>query len=84
MNIATFSEARNKLNAVLTRIIDDADVTVITRQDADDVVVMSLESYNSLLETVYFLKSSANSSHLECSIAQYREGKVIERSLLDE
>ena len=72
MKIVTFSEARNKLKDVLDRVVDDADYTVITRRDADDAVVMSLDYFNSLLETVHLLKSPANAAHLERSIAQYQ------------
>ena len=84
MKIVTFSEARNKLKAILDQVVNDADYTIITRRDADDAVVMSLEYFNSLLETVYLLKSPANAAHLERSIAQYKKGEVVEKSLLDE
>ena len=84
MKIVTFTEARNKLKTVLDQVVDDADYTVITRRDADDAVVMSLDYFNSLLETVHLLKSPANAAHLERSIDQYRQGKVTEKDLLDE
>lgn len=84
MKVVTFTEARNKLKTVLDRVVDDADYTVITRRDADDAVVMSLDYFNSLLETVHLLKSPANAAHLERSIAQYRQGQVTEKDLLDE
>ena len=84
MKVITFTEARNKLKKVLDRVVDDADYTVITRRDADDAVVMSLDYFNSLLETVHLLKSPANAAHLERSIAQYRQGQVSEKDLLDE
>ena len=84
MKVITFTEARNKLKTVLDRVVDDADYTVITRRDADDAVVMSLDYFNSLLETVHLLKSPANAAHLERSISQYRQGQVTEKDLLDE
>ena len=84
MKIVTFTEARNKFKKILDRVIEDADYIVITRRDADDAVVMSLDYFNSLLETVHLLKSPANAAHLERSIAQYKQGQVTERSLLDE
>ena len=84
MKVITFTEARNKLKNVLDRVVNDADYTVITRRDADDAVVMSLDYFNSLLETVHLLKSPANAAHLERSIAQYRQEKVTEKDLLDE
>lgn len=84
MKIVTFTEARNQLKTVLDRVVNDADYTVITRRNADDTVVMSLEYFNGLLETVHLLKSPANAAHLERSIAQYRQGQVSKKDLLDE
>lgn len=84
MDIVSFSEARNNLKAVFDRVVEDADYTVITRRDAEDVVVMSVELFNRLMETDYLLKSPANASHLERSITQYRQGKAIERNLLND
>ncbi|NEQ51340.1 MAG: type II toxin-antitoxin system prevent-host-death family antitoxin [Leptolyngbya sp. SIO3F4] len=84
MKVIPLNEASGHLEAVLDRVIDDADYTVITRQDADDAVIMSLEYFNSLIETIHLLKSPENVAHLERSIAQYRQGQVTERALLDE
>ena len=85
MKIVSFSEARNSLKTVLDspkerlrqRVVEDADHTIITRRDADDVVVMSLESFNSLMETVHLLKSPANAAHLERSISQFKQKKAV-------
>lgn len=65
MKVVSFSEARSSLKTVLDRVVDDPDYTIVTRRDADDVVVMSLESFNSVMETVHLLKSPANAAHLE-------------------
>lgn len=84
MRVVSFSEARNNLKTVLDHVVEDADYTIITRRDADNAVVMSLEFFNSLLETVYLLKSPANAAHLERSIAHFKEGKVLRRDLLND
>ncbi len=84
MRIVSFTEARNRLKLVLDQVVNDADCTVITRRDSEDAVVMSLDYYNSLMETVYLLKSPANAEHLRKSIEQYRNGEASERKLLDE
>jgi antitoxin YefM len=84
MKVVSFSEARSNLKTVLDRVVEDADHTIITRRDAEDVVVMSLESFNSLMETVYLLQSPANAAHLARSIDQFRQGKAVERDLLHE
>ncbi|MDY6972115.1 MAG: type II toxin-antitoxin system prevent-host-death family antitoxin [Thermodesulfobacteriota bacterium] len=84
MRVINFSEARNNLKSVLDQVVDDADYTVITRRDAEDAVVMSLETFNSVMETFYLLRSPANASHLTKSIEQFKNGKVQERDLIDE
>jgi antitoxin YefM len=80
MRIISFSKARNSLKSVLDSVMDDADCTVITRRDAEDAVVMSLEHYNGLMETLHLLSSPANASHLAKSIEQYRAGEVTEHA----
>lgn len=82
MRVVTFTEARNGLKNILDSVVNDADTAIITRRDAEDAVVMSLDHYNSLMETVHLLRSPANAAHLERSIAQFRAGKVAERDLL--
>ena len=83
MRVVNYSEARNNLKKVLDQVVMDADCTVITRRDAPDAVVMSLDTYNSLMETVYLLKSPANAEHLSRSIKQYEQGKCVKRDLID-
>ena len=84
MRVINFSEARNNLKRVLDQVIDDADYTVITRRDAEDAVVMSLDTFNSYLETFHLLKSPANAEHLAKSIAQYKRGETTEREMINE
>ena len=76
MRVINFSEARNQLKSFLDQVVEDADCTVISRRDAADTVVMSLDHFNGLMETVHLLKSPANAAHLTRSIAQYRSGEV--------
>lgn len=82
MRVVSFSEARKHLKSVLDAVNDDANATIVTRRDADDAVVMSLDYYNSLMETVYLLKSPANAAHLAESIAQYQASKTVVRELV--
>jgi len=84
MKVVNFSEARNRLKSVLDRVIDDYDCTIISRRDADDAVVMSLDYFNALMETVHLLGNPANAAHLAKSIAQYRSGKTEKHGLIDE
>ena len=83
MRVISFSEARNNLKQVIDRVVDDADVAVISRRDSPDAVVMSLDTFNSWMETVYLLKTPANAAHLGKSIQQLRRGKASVRALSD-
>lgn len=84
MNVVSFTDARNGLKRVLDQVVNDSICTIITRRDAEDAVVMSLDYYNSLMETAHLLKSPANAAHLARSIEQYRNGQTVERELIDE
>jgi antitoxin YefM len=83
MNVVNFSDARNHLKEVIDRVVQDADVTVITRRDAPDAVLMSLDQYNSLLETVHLLSSPANAAHIARSLSELRAGQDQLRDLID-
>ena len=83
MRIVNFSDARNNLKQVIDRVIEDADVAVIARRDAPDAVVMSLETFNSWVETVPLLKAPAHAGRPAKSIRQLRAGKARPRNLVD-
>jgi antitoxin YefM len=83
MRVVNFSEARNHLKHVVDQVVADSDVTIISRRDAMDAVLMSLDTFNSLMETVHLLKTPANAVHLAESIEQYRSGKLVNNKLAD-
>ena len=83
MRIVSFSDARSNLREVIDQVVADADVTVISRRDAPDAVVMSFEHYSSLIETVHLLSSPANAAHLAKSIKQSKGGHARPRDLID-
>ncbi len=77
MRVVNFSEARNHLKNVLDQTVADADFTIISRRDSPNAVIMSLDTFNSLMETVHLLKTPANAAHLARSIEQFRAGKLV-------
>jgi antitoxin YefM len=84
MRVVNYTEARNNFKFILDTVVNDADYTIINRRDAQDAVVMSLDYFNAMQETLHLLKSPANVAHLEKSIAQYRAGKTQTHELIDE
>jgi antitoxin YefM len=84
VQVVSYSEARNSLKTVLDRVVNDVDVTIINRRDAANAVVMSLDHYNSLMETLHLLQSPANAAHLAESINQLKAGKATAQTLAKE
>jgi antitoxin YefM len=81
MKIVTYSEARSSLKTVLDNVHADADVTIISRRDGADAVVMSLDHYQSIMATMHLLSTPANVAHLAKSIAQHKAGKAVKHAL---
>lgn len=68
MRTINFSEARSKLKEVLDTVSDDHSVTIITRRDGKDTVLMSMNDYNALQETLYLFGNAANAARLQMAI----------------
>jgi antitoxin YefM len=83
MQVVSFSEAREGFKAVLDQVEANADVTVITRRNAQSSVVMSLDTYNSLMETVHLLRSPANAARLQRSLDQAERGDLLMHGLVN-
>jgi antitoxin YefM len=83
VKVVTYSQARNSLKSILDGVVEDADVTIISRRDAEgDAVVMSLDSYNSIMETLHLTSHPANAAALARAIAQDKAGLAEVRPLL--
>ena len=82
MRVVNYSEARNSLKSVLDGVAQDHDITIINRRDGADAVVMSLEHYQSVMETLHLLASPANAAKLAKAIAQDKAGKAKSRKLV--
>lgn len=83
MKIVSYSKVRSSLKSMLDQVTDDADVTIISCRDGADTVVMSLDQYQSMMETMHLLSNSANVAHMVKSIAQHKAGKSVRRELVD-
>ncbi len=84
MQVVNFTEARNNLKRLLDEVDDDADYTISNRRDSADAVVMGLDYFNGIMETLHLLESPANAKHLMENIQQYREGQAKTENLLND
>lgn len=84
MQVTSYTAARNHFKDVMDRVCADHDPMIITRQNAEPVVLMSLEDYNSIQETLYLVKSPANARRLMDAMHDVEQGKTQERKLIEE
>ena len=75
MDIISYTEARQNLAATMDKV-SDGDVVIITRRKAEAVVMISLEDFNSMRETMYLLGNPANAEALRRGIADIEAGKT--------
>lgn len=84
MKVITYSYLRKNLANVLDGVIDDHSPVLVTRQNKQTAVLISLDDFNAYEETVYLLKSPVNAKRLRDSIAQLEAGKTMSHELFEE
>ena len=83
MDAVSYSDLRENLKNYMDKVYDDKDALIITRKDKKNLVLISIDEYNSLIETNYLLGNENNAEHLKQSIDQYSKGKAKKRELLN-
>jgi antitoxin YefM len=76
MNAITYSTARANLANTMDKVFDDHDPVVVTRKSGKNIVMLSLEDFESWQETAYLLRSPTNAKRLLKSIEQLEKGKL--------
>ncbi len=83
MLAANFTELRKDLKKYLDIIEENDETLIVKRGVGKGTVLMSLDEYNSLIETVHLLSSKNNAKHLFDSIKQIEEGQTVKKKLKD-
>lgn len=83
MEVVNYSEFRKHLKEHLDKASDDAEVVVVSRSKDKNVVVISLDEYNSWMETLHLLKTEANRERLRESIKSLKAKNLIVKNLND-
>ena len=74
METIALSNFRDTLKTSLQRTADNHMPMLVKRQKGGDMVVLSLEDFNSMQETMYLLSHAANAEHLLRSKEQLEYG----------
>jgi len=84
MDAVSYSDLRQNLKSYMDRVYFNHDPLIITRKNNENLVLLSIDEYNSMVETNYLLGNEANAEHLKKSINQYQNGKAKKRELLED
>lgn len=83
MRAVSYSEARQNLSTTMIQTVEDKTPVLITRQNGESCVLMSLDEYNSLEETAYLMRSPKNARRIMDSIESLKDGKGMEREIIE-
>lgn len=84
MQAITYSEARNNLATHLDRVVNDCDITIITRQKAEPAMLMSLREYESWMETMFLLRGKNAQRLLKAADDINQRRNIVKRALIDQ
>ena len=68
-----YTNARNGLASLLDRVSKNSEIVIINRRNKPDVALIAKEELDSLLETVYLLRSPANARDLFQAIEESKQ-----------
>jgi len=84
MKVVNYSDFRNNLASNLNVVNEDREIVIVSRTRGRSVVVMDLEEYNGIQETLYLLGTSANRSRLAEAIDEMNAGNHDTHPLIEE
>lgn len=84
MIAANFSEFRTKLKMYLDNVEDNNETLIVKRKTGKGTVMLSLDEYNSIMETVHLLSSKTNADRLYESINQMKKGDIITNNMIED
>lgn len=81
MDVVTYSEARANLKAVMDQVVNDRSQVVVTRKNGEAVMMLSLDDWNAIEETMHLLSNPRNSERLRESIREVDDEGGVEHDL---
>ncbi len=83
MKITTYSSFRQNLKTYLDAILKTHAPLFVKRSRGEDVVVMSMDDYEGMQETIHLLSSPKNAERLAAALDEYNKNKGTNRKLIE-
>lgn len=83
MFAVNYTTLRENMKTYMDKVTDDYETMIVTRKDNKNIIMLSEESYNNLVENIYVLGNKANYDWLMESKAQLEHGKISVHDLIE-
>ena len=80
MLAVNYSTIRNNLKDYCDKVTDDYETVIVTRKNEKNVVIISLEEYNNMMENLYIMSNRKNYERLMESRRQIEKGAVVSKT----
>ena len=78
-----YTNLRENMKSYMDKVTDDYETMIVTRKDNKNVVMLSEESYNNLMENIHVMGNKANYDWLMESKEQLEKGNCIKKELIE-
>lgn len=83
MLTVNYTNLKENMKSYMDKVTDDNETVIVKRKNNKNIVVISEESYNNLLENIYITSSKANFDWLMESKKQLEDNKLKEHNLVE-
>lgn len=83
MLAVNYTTLRDNMKTYMDKVTDDFETMIVTRKNNKNVVMLSEEAYNNLMENVYVMGNKVNYDWLMESKAQLDKGNVSMHKLVE-
>jgi len=83
MLVANISDFRKDIKLYLDKVAKNFETLIINRGKNENIVVMSLDEYNSLMATNYELSSRKNEIRLDSAIEKLKKGESFTKEIIE-
>ena len=80
MVAVNYSTLRSRLKAYCDRATDDAETIVITRKNEKNLVMMSMDAYNNLMENIFLMQNATNRQHILNGIHELESSATVTKT----
>jgi len=82
MRVISYSELRNCISQNPDMVNEDKETVIVSRTQGKNVVVMDIDEYNTIQETLYLIGTTANRKRLENAITEMYKVKSAKHNIV--